>query len=99
MLLSRPCGLVGEMLSPSSTPAMLTVSMSPTVIAPPLPSVTVGLPVGWAFTPGTSTRWPSENCRRSICSRVSVPSPPTVSVTVHISSATSAVPRVFWVTT
>ncbi|MNP46305.1 hypothetical protein D3C76_1402950 [compost metagenome] len=87
-------------LSASSTPATLTESISPTVITPPLPSVTVGLPVGCAFTPVTSTRWLSANCRRSMCSSVSTPSrPATVSVTVHTSSATSAVPLVFWVTT
>ncbi|MNF92675.1 hypothetical protein D3C84_753250 [compost metagenome] len=83
----------------SLTPSMLTVSVSPTVMSPPLPSVTVGLPTGCAFSPGTSTRWVSANCRRSICSRVSVPSrPATVSVTVQTSSARLAVPRVSWVT-
>ncbi|MNM80557.1 hypothetical protein D3C81_925290 [compost metagenome] len=67
---------------------------------PPLPSVMVGLPTGCSFIPSTSTRWPSENCRRSMCSRVSTPSrPSTLSLTVHTSSLVSAVPRVFWVTT
>ncbi|MNG94166.1 hypothetical protein D3C76_1291930 [compost metagenome] len=98
--MSVPSGLPALMLSASSTPATFTVRISPTVIAPPLPSVMAGLPVGCAFTPSTSTRWPSENCRRSMCSRVSTPSrPSTVSVTVHTSSLVSAVPRVFWVTT
>ncbi|MNL13940.1 hypothetical protein D3C87_1348630 [compost metagenome] len=90
----NPCGLPAVTLLASLTPATLTVSVSPTVIAPPFPSETVGLPTGCAFCPSTSTCWPSANCRRSMCSRVSVPSrPTTLSATVQTSSVTSSVPR------
>ncbi|MNM59212.1 hypothetical protein D3C81_704570 [compost metagenome] len=99
MFSSVPVGLSTVTLSASVIAATFTVRISPTVIAPALPSTRVGLPTGCAFAFNTSSCWTSANCRRSMCSRVSVPSrPATVSVTVHTSSDTSRVPRVLRVT-
>ncbi|MNZ65585.1 hypothetical protein D3C78_837820 [compost metagenome] len=66
-------------LSASVTPAIDTVSSWPTV---GLVSLMVGLPTGWALPPASTTVW-SENCSRSMFTRVSVPSSPTLSATVY----------------
>ncbi|MCY1343014.1 hypothetical protein D9M69_290210 [compost metagenome] len=82
LALTLPFGLLPVTLSASCTPAIDTVSMSPTDTWPPVESERVGRPVGEALPPASSTVW-SENCSRSMFTRVSLPSSPTLSVTLN----------------
>ncbi|MNM95637.1 hypothetical protein D3C81_1080890 [compost metagenome] len=82
-MLTLPFGLLPVTLSASRTPAIDTVRVSPTLIGlPGVESEMVGRPVGEALPPASSTV-KSENCSRSMFTRVSEPSSPTLSVTVN----------------